>query len=104
MFRKVSRYQYLFTKQPVAASRRFGTPSPQGWPNPWRAVLGFFLFSQFINEYFFGVVFFGVAGIMVYVSLDELLPTAKKNDHHLPIIGVFCGMAIVALSLVFFIL
>jgi ZIP family zinc transporter len=74
-----------------------------GLAEPVGAVLGFFILSQFINEYFFGVVFAGVAGIMVYVALDELLPTAKKNDHHLPIVGVFVGMLIMASSLVLFI-
>ena len=75
-----------------------------GLAEPIGALIGFFILSQFINEYFFGVVFAAVAGIMVYVSLDELLPTAKKNDHHLPIIGVFCGMAIMASSLVLFVI
>jgi ZIP family zinc transporter len=74
-----------------------------GLAEPVGAVVGFFLLSQFINEYFFGVVFAGVAGIMVYVSLDELLPTAKRYDHHLPIMGVFIGMAIMAASLVLFV-
>ncbi len=74
-----------------------------GLAEPVGAIVGFFILSQFINEYFFGVVFAGVAGIMIYVSLDELLPTAKKNDHHLPIVGVFCGMAIMAASLVLFV-
>lgn len=74
-----------------------------GLAEPVGAIVGFFILSQFINEYFFGVVFAGVAGIMIYVSLDELLPTAKKNDHHLPIIGVGVGMAIMAASLVLFV-
>lgn len=74
-----------------------------GLAEPVGAVVGFFLLSQFINEYFFGVVFAGVAGVMVYVSLDELLPTAKRYDHHLPIMGVFVGMAVMAASLVLFV-
>lgn len=74
-----------------------------GLAEPIGAVVGFYLLSQFIDEYFFGVVFAAVAGIMIYVSLDELLPTAKQNDHHLPIIGVFVGMLIMASSLVLFI-
>jgi ZIP family zinc transporter len=74
-----------------------------GLAEPVGALVGFFLLSQFINEYFFGVVFAGVAGVMVYVSLDELLPTAKQYDHHLPIMGVFVGMVIMAASLVLFV-
>jgi ZIP family zinc transporter len=75
-----------------------------GLAEPVGAIVGFFLLKQFINEYFFGVIFAGVAGIMVYVSLDELLPTAKRYDHHLPIMGVFVGMAIMAASLVLFVI
>ena len=74
-----------------------------GLAEPVGAVVGYFILMQFINEYVFGVVFAGVAGIMIYISLDELLPTAKKNDHHLPIIGVFFGMLIMAASLVLFV-
>lgn len=74
-----------------------------GLAEPVGALVGFFLLSQFINEYFFGVVFAGVAGVMVYVSLDELLPTAKRYDHHLPIMGVFVGMVVMAASLVLFV-
>ena len=74
-----------------------------GLAEPVGAVIGFFLLSQFINEYFFGIIFAGVAGIMIYVSLDELLPTAKRYDHHLPIMGVFVGLVIMAASLVLFV-
>jgi zinc transporter, ZIP family len=74
-----------------------------GLAEPIGAALGFFLLLQFINDYFFGVIFAGVAGIMVYISLDELLPTAKRYDHHLPIMGVFVGMLIMASSLVLFV-
>ncbi len=74
-----------------------------GLAEPVGALVGFFLLKQFINEYFFGIIFAGVAGIMIYVSLDELLPTAKRYDHHLPIMGVFVGMLIMAASLVLFV-
>ena len=41
-----------------------------------------------------------VAGIMIYISLDELLPTAEKyGKHHIAIAGVVAGMAIMGASL-----
>ncbi|MGL4955754.1 MAG: zinc transporter ZupT, partial [Bacteroidales bacterium] len=44
-----------------------------------------------------------VAGIMVYISLDELLPMSEKfGEHHLSIIGVLGGMAVMAISLLCF--
>jgi ZIP family zinc transporter len=44
-----------------------------------------------------------VAGIMIYISLDELLPTAEKyGKHHIAIAGVVTGMAIMGVSLLIF--
>jgi len=52
----------------------------------------------------FGLLFAGVAGIMVFISLDELLPTAEKyGEHHLAIYGLILGMAVMALSLLLFV-
>jgi len=52
----------------------------------------------------FGVVFAGVAGIMVFISLDELLPTAEKyGEHHVAIYGLVAGMVVMAASLLLFI-
>ena len=48
----------------------------------------------------FPLILAGVAGIMIYISLDELLPTAEKyGKHHIAIAGVVGGMAIMAISL-----
>ena len=48
----------------------------------------------------FPLVLSAVAGIMIYISLDELLPTAEKyGKHHIAIAGVVGGMAILGISL-----
>ena len=65
--------------------------------------LSILLLMRFFNEAMFGLVFAGVAGIMVYISLDELLPMAEKyGEHHLAIYGVIAGMAVMAASLLLF--
>jgi ZIP family zinc transporter len=47
-----------------------------------------------------GVLFGGVAGIMVYISLDELLPTSRAyGKGHDSLLGLVGGMAVMALSL-----
>lgn len=47
-----------------------------------------------------GILFAGVAGIMVYISLDELLPTSRAYGRgHDSLIGLLAGMAVMALSL-----
>ncbi len=72
-----------------------------GLSEPVGAIIGFFLLRSFISEYLFGFVFASVAGIMVYISLDELLPTAEKfGEHHIAIYGMICGMIVMAASLV----
>ena len=48
----------------------------------------------------FPLVLSAVAGIMIYISLDELLPTAEKyGKHHIAIAGVVGGMAVMGISL-----
>ena len=48
----------------------------------------------------FPLILAAVAGIMIYISLDELLPTAEKyGKHHIAIAGVISGMAIMGVSL-----
>lgn len=74
-----------------------------GFAEPVGALIGFFLLQSFFSEATFGVVFAGVAGIMVYISLDELLPTAEEyGEHHVAIWGLIAGMAVMAVSLVLF--
>lgn len=75
-----------------------------GLSEPVGALIGFFLFRQFLNPALFGIIFAGVAGIMVYISLDELLPTAEKyGKHHIAIGGLIAGMVVMAISLVMFV-
>jgi ZIP family zinc transporter len=51
-----------------------------------------------------GLVLASVSGIMIFISLDELLPTAEKyGEHHLSIWGIVGGMALMAFSLFLFI-
>ena len=72
-----------------------------GLAEPVGAIVAFFLLMPFLNDVMFGVVFAGVAGIMVFISLDELLPAAQKYDEaHLSMYGLVAGMAVMAISLV----
>ncbi len=74
-----------------------------GLAEPVGAVVGFFILMPFINEVVFGFLFASVAGIMVFISIDHLLPTAREyGTGHLPLYGLMAGMAVMAVSLVFF--
>ncbi len=71
-----------------------------GLSEPLGAVVGYFILRSFINYAMFGIAFALIAGIMVYISFDELLPTAEKyGEHHVVIYGLIAGMAVMALSL-----
>ncbi len=71
-----------------------------GLSEPLGAVVGYILLYRFFNDAVFGFIFASVAGIMVYISLDELLPSAREyGEHHLSIYGLVAGMGVMALSL-----
>ena len=71
-----------------------------GLAEPIGALIGFLIFSTFLPTNILGMIFPFVAGIMVYISLDELLPTSEKYGyHHVSMFGLIGGMAIMALSL-----
>lgn len=74
-----------------------------GVAEPVGALAGYALLAYFLNDTVFGVVFAAVAGIMVYISLDQLLPAARAyGDHHLSVLGLVAGMALMAVSLLLF--
>ena len=74
-----------------------------GLAEPLGAVIGYFILFSFINNTVLGILFASVAGIMVFISLDELLPSAREfGEHHLSIYGLISGMAIMAISLLLF--
>lgn len=80
--------------------RAFAYAAASGVAEPLGAMLGYFILAPLLNPTAIGVVFAGVAGIMVFISLDELLPTAREYSRgHETIYGMGAGMAVMALSL-----
>ena len=71
-----------------------------GISEPVGALLGFLVLMPFLTETVLAATLAFVAGVMIYISLDELLPTAHRYGHgHLVIGGVVLGMLIMAASL-----
>jgi zinc transporter, ZIP family len=71
-----------------------------GLAEPVGAIIAFLVLMPFLNDLVMGVVFAAVAGIMIFISLDELLPTAGKyGEHHISIYGLVIGMGVMAVSL-----
>jgi len=74
-----------------------------GLAEPVGAVVGYLILLPFMSPLVFGVLFAAVAGIMVFISLDELLPSAREyGEHHLSIYGMVAGMIVMAVSLLLF--
>lgn len=74
-----------------------------GLAEPIGGLVGYFLLSNILNDSFLGIILAAVAGIMVYISLDELLPTAESyGHHHISIGGVVIGMMFIGFGLLLF--
>lgn len=75
-----------------------------GLSEPIGALIGWLVLMPIMNDVVFGVIFASVAGIMVFISIDELLPCAREyGKHHHSIYGFVLGMMVMAISLVLFI-
>lgn len=77
-----------------------------GLAEPVGALIGYFAILFFVGDggvippEIMGILFAGVAGIMVYISLDELLPTSRAyGKGHDSLYGLAAGMFVMALSL-----
>ena len=74
-----------------------------GVAEPVGALIGYTILLPFLSQTLITGLLVFVAGIMIYISLDELLPLAHKyGEEHLVLIGLAVGMAVMAISLSLF--
>lgn len=74
-----------------------------GLAEPLGALIGYIILFKFFNDIVFGILFASVAGIMVFISLDELLPASREyGEPHMSIYGLIVGMIVMAVSLLLF--
>ena len=91
---------YFSTK---SKKKAFWYSFASGLAEPVGAIVGYMLLGAFLNESTLGFVFAAVAGIMVFISLDELLPTSREYDTgHKSIYGLVVGMFVMAISILLF--
>jgi len=80
--------------------RAFAYSLLSGLAEPVGAVVGYLLLMPILTPAVMGGMFAAVAGIMVYISLDELLPTSRAyGKGHDSLYGLLAGMGVMALSL-----
>lgn len=81
-------------------SKAFWWSFLSGVAEPAGALLAAVVLMPFLNEAILGGLLSAVAGIMVFISLDELLPVSRAyEEEHLSIIGIVVGMAVMSFSL-----
>lgn len=81
-------------------SKAFWLATMTGLAEPAGAILGYLLLAPLLTGPGMGAVLAGVAGVMVFVSLDELLPAAEETgEHHVVIYSLIAGMAVMAVTL-----
>ncbi|MDU1903800.1 MAG: zinc transporter ZupT [Dysgonomonas sp.] len=75
-----------------------------GLAEPFGALIAYLFLMQFWTPQLNGIILAVVSGIMIFISLDELLPSAEKyGKHHISIMGLIAGMLVMAFSLYLFI-
>lgn len=79
--------------------RAFIISALSGLTEPIGAIIGYFVLLQFFSDALYGILFAAVAGMMVYISIKELLPSAREYNAKLCIVGFISGLIIMAVSL-----
>lgn len=75
-----------------------------GLSEPLGALVAYLFLMKIWSPAVDGIVLAAVSGIMIFISLDELLPSAEKyGKHHISIAGLVGGMLLMAASLYLFI-
>ena len=73
-----------------------------GLAAPAGALAGWLILAPFMSNLLFGILYACIAGVMMFISFDELLPSAKEyGNHKFSIYGLLLGMAVMAFSLLF---
>lgn len=71
-----------------------------GISEPVGAAIGYLVLRPFFTDWIMGIIFSAVAGIMVFISLDQLVPHAKRySEGHQSVYGLISGMAVMAVTL-----
>ena len=72
-----------------------------GLAEPVGALVGFIVLMPLLSALTMNIVLAAVSGIMIYISLDELLPAAREyGENHIEMYGLIAGMAIMAVSVI----
>ena len=72
-----------------------------GITEPLGAIMGYLIMKPYLNDGLIGILFAIVSGIMMFISLEELLPMAREYEKsRLTILSVILGMLVMAITLI----
>lgn len=70
-----------------------------GMAEPVGALLAFLILHRFLTPFLMGVFFALISGIMLYIAIEELLPSSRQYGYrHAALVAVFAGICIMPLS------
>ena len=70
-----------------------------GVAEPIGALLAFLVLRPFMNAMLLGIVFSVVAGIMIYIAIEELIPSSRQYGHdRMALISTLTGVCIMPLT------
>jgi len=73
-----------------------------GVAEPVGALLAFLVLRPYINDFLLGAIFAIVAGIMLYIAIEELIPSSRQYGfNRLALLGTFVGICLMPLSYIF---
>ena len=79
--------------------KAFGYTFLSGVAEPAGALLAFLALRPIMGEVVLGAVFSVVAGIMIYISVEELIPSSRQYGHdRMALIATLSGIAIMPLT------
>ncbi len=74
-----------------------------GLTEPLGAIIGYLFLRPFLNDILYGIIFAFIAGIMVYIAIEELIPSSRAYNKGISMIfGVISGMIVMSVSLLMF--
>ncbi len=72
-----------------------------GLSEPIGAIVVWLILFPFINDFLINAMLAVVAGFMIYISLDELLPVSRSfGKEHISILGIISGMFVISISII----
>ncbi len=83
--------------------KAFGYTFLAGIAEPIGAFVGYLFIREFNSDLLIGILLSAVAGVMVFISFDELFPTAREYGKHSEVItGLIAGMVLMGISIALF--